>query len=217
MANEKIIVLLGPPGCGKGTQAKMMVKDVGVPQISTGDMLREQRSAGTDLGRKASEYMDKGELVPDELILDMVKDRIRKPDCKTGFILDGFPRTVRQAAALDKMLGGLGLALWRVIYFDVPDDEIVRRLTGRRSCKACGKIYHIIFNPPHSEGKCACGGELLQRPDDNEKVVKERLKVYIKDTAPVIDYYGGKGKFFKIEGGNMGIEQVYAKVKEIAA
>jgi len=216
MANEKIIVLLGPPGCGKGTQAKMMVKDLEVPQISTGDMLREQRSAGTDLGRKASDYMDKGELVPDELILDMVKDRIRKPDCRAGFILDGFPRTVRQAAALDKMLGGLGLALWRVIYFDVPDDEIVKRLTGRRSCKACGKIYHIMFNPSPSEGKCACGGELLQRPDDNEKVVKERLKVYIKDTAPVIDYYGGKGKFFKIEGGNMGIEQVYAKVKEIA-
>jgi adenylate kinase len=215
MANEKIIVLLGPPGCGKGTQAKMMVKDLDVPQISTGDMLREQRSAGTDLGRKASEYMDKGELVPDELILDMVKDRIRKPDCKAGFILDGFPRTVRQAGALDKMLGGLGLALWRVIYFDVPDEEIIRRLTGRRSCKACGKIYHLVFNPPPSEGKCSCGGDLLQRADDNEKVVRDRLKVYIKDTAPVIDYYGDKGKFHKIEGGNKGIEQVYGKVKEI--
>jgi adenylate kinase len=216
MAEErKIIVLLGPPGCGKGTQAKLIAKAFSIPQISTGDMLREERSAGTELGRRSSVFMDKGELVPDELILDMVKFRIQKGDCAGGFILDGFPRTLAQATALDETLEGLDLGLWRVLYFDVPDAEIIERITGRLSCVLCGKIYHVTFNPPPTRDNCECGGYLLQRPDDSEAVVTERLRVYKENTAPVIGYYEGKGRFTKIRGGGKTIEEVNRQVMDV--
>jgi adenylate kinase len=216
MAEErKIIVLLGPPGCGKGTQAKLIAKVFSIPQISTGDMLREERSAGTELGRRSSVFMDRGDLVPDELILDLVKFRIQKGDCAGGFILDGFPRTLAQATALDETLASLSLTMWRVLYFDVPDTEIIERITGRLSCVLCGKIYHVTFNPPPARDNCECGGYLLQRPDDSVEVVTERLRVYKENTAPVIGYYEGKGRFYKILGGGKAIEEVNRQVMDI--
>jgi adenylate kinase len=202
------IVFLGPPGAGKGTQAKILIERYGIPQISTGDMLREHRAKGTELGKKAQEYMDKGQLVPDEIILGMVKERLSQPDCQKGFILDGFPRTVAQAEALDKLLSEMGKKLDFALALIVPDDLLVERLTGRRTCKICGMMYHIKYKPPKVEGKCdVCGGELYQRPDDNEETVRNRLKVYHEQTAPLIEYYKNKGILREIDG-SKSIEEI---------
>ncbi len=209
------IVFLGPPGAGKGTQAKILIERCGIPQISTGDMLREHRAKGTELGKKAQEYMDKGQLVPDEIILGMVKERLSQPDCQKGFILDGFPRTVAQAEALDKLLSEMGKKLDFALALIVPDDLLVERLTGRRTCKNCGMMYHIKYKPPKVEGKCdVCGGELYQRPDDNEETVRNRLKVYHEQTAPLIEYYKKKGILREIDG-SKSIEEITQQIISI--
>jgi len=206
------IVFLGPPGAGKGTQAKILIERYGIPQISTGDMLREHRAKGTELGKKAQEYMDKGQLVPDEIILGMVKERLSQPDCQKGFILDGFPRTVAQAEALDKLLSEMGKKLDFALALIVPDELLVERLTGRRTCKNCGMMYHIKYKPPKVEGKCdVCGGELYQRPDDNEETVRNRLKVYHEQTAPLIEYYKNKGILREIDG-SKSIEEITQQI-----
>ncbi len=209
------IVFLGPPGAGKGTQAKILIERYGIPQISTGDMLREHRAKGTELGKKAQEYMDKGQLVPDEIILDMVKERLSQPDCEKGFILDGFPRTVAQAEALDRILSEMGKKLDFALALVVPDELLIERLTGRRTCKNCGMMYHVKYKPPKVEGICdLCGGELYQRPDDNEETVRNRLKVYHESTAPLIDYYKSKGILREVDG-SKSIEEITNQLIQI--
>ncbi|WP_027718363.1 adenylate kinase [Desulfovirgula thermocuniculi] len=195
------LLIMGPPGAGKGTQAEMLVKELGITHISTGDMFRAAIKEGTEMGKKAKEYMDRGELVPDEVVVGMVKDRLQKPDCQKGFLLDGFPRTLAQAEALDETLRSMGIQLDGVINITVPRDKLMARLTGRRVCRNCGATYHILFNPPQMEGKCnACGGELYQRSDDNEEAVANRLDVYEAQTRPLIEYYTQKGLLVNING-----------------
>jgi len=195
------IIMLGPPGCGKGTQAKVLVEKYGIPQISTGDLLRAAVKDGTELGKEAKKVMDAGKLVPDEVVIGMVKERLAAADCEKGFILDGFPRTVPQAEALDKTLGEMNKAIEKVINIDVPDDEVVARLGGRRTCKGCGAMYHVRFNVPEKEGVCdKCEGELYQRDDDNEATIRNRLGVYHEQTSPLKDFYGKKGLVKDIPG-----------------
>ncbi len=187
-------VLLGPPGAGKGTQAIRLVKKYGVPQISTGDIFRKNIKEGTELGKKAQEYMNAGGLVPDELVVDLVKDRLMQEDCANGYLLDGFPRTIAQAEQLDEFLGELGTKLDAVINFEVGYDTLMERLTGRRLCKACGASYHIKNFPPKTEGICdKCGGELIQRADDTAETAMKRIEVYEESTAPLIEYYTKSG------------------------
>lgn len=187
-------VLLGPPGAGKGTQAKRLVERYGVPQISTGDIFRMNIKEGTELGKKAQEYMNAGELVPDELVVDLVKDRLMQDDCKGGYLLDGFPRTIAQAEQLDEFLAEQGQQLDAVINFEVGHDELIKRLTGRRLCKKCGASYHIVNFPPQKEGICdKCGGELEQRKDDTVETAENRIHVYSESTAPLIGYYEKSG------------------------
>ena len=187
-------VLLGPPGAGKGTQATRLVKKYGVPQISTGDIFRKNIKEGTELGKKAQEYMNAGGLVPDELVVDLVKDRLMQEDCANGYLLDGFPRTIAQAEQLDEFLGELGTKLDAVINFEVGYDTLMERLTGRRLCKACGASYHIKNFPPKTEGICdKCGGELIQRADDTAETAMKRIEVYEESTAPLIEYYTKSG------------------------
>ncbi len=210
-----IIILLGAPGVGKGTQAQLISKEYGIPQISTGDILRAEVKNETPLGREAKRYMDSGELVPDELIVKMMEKRITQDDCKNGFILDGFPRTVAQAEAFEKMLQEHGLKLDHVILIDVPKEEIILRLTGRRICPKCGAVYHIRYNPPKSEGVCdKCKTPLIQRDDDKEDVVKNRLAVYEKSTKPLVEYYEGKGKLVRIDGVGS-IDEIFGRIKQI--
>ncbi|WPX07879.1 adenylate kinase [Anaerocellum danielii] len=188
------LILLGAPGAGKGTQAEYLSKRFSIPHISTGDILRENVKNETELGKKAKEYMDKGLLVPDEIVIEIVKDRISKEDCKNGFLLDGFPRTIAQAEALDKVLQELGQKIDKVLNIEVPDEKILERMSGRRICKNCGASFHVIYRPPQKEGVCdVCGGELYQREDDKEETVKKRLEVYHAQTQPLIDYYKEKG------------------------
>ncbi|ADQ41229.1 adenylate kinase [Caldicellulosiruptor acetigenus I77R1B] len=188
------LILLGAPGAGKGTQAEYLSKRFSIPHISTGDILRENVKNETELGKKAKEYMDKGLLVPDEIVIEIVKDRISKEDCKNGFLLDGFPRTIAQAEALDKVLQELGQKIDKVLNIEVPDEKILERMSGRRICKNCGASFHVIYRPPQKEGVCdVCGGELYQREDDKEETVKKRLEVYHAQTQPLIDYYRAKG------------------------
>jgi len=195
------IILLGPPGAGKGTQAKMLIDEYQIPQISTGDILRAAVKEGTRLGKEAKSYMDKGELVPDSVVIGIVEERIQEPDCKKGYMLDGFPRTVPQAEALDDMLGKLSAQIDHVVSIEVANEELVKRLTGRRTCRECGAGYHVMFDPPKVEGICdKCGGELYQRDDDNEETVSSRLNVYESQTLPLIDYYKVKGKIRPIDG-----------------
>ncbi len=206
------LVLLGPPGSGKGTQAQRLVERYKIPQISTGDIFRQAVRDQTELGKRAKEYMDRGELVPDEVVVGMVEERLGQSDCKNGFILDGFPRTIAQAEALDKLLAGKGEKLDAVLEISVPDEEVVKRLSGRRTCRQCGAMYHIEFNPPKEPGKCdKCGGELYQRDDDKEEVIKSRLQVYHSQTAPLIEYYQKEGLLKKIDGLG-GIEEVFARI-----
>jgi adenylate kinase len=195
------VVLLGPPGAGKGTQARRLATRWSVPQIATGDMLREAVAHGTQLGLEARRYMDAGELVPDTVIIGLVRDRLSQPDGRKGFVLDGFPRTPAQAEALDRLLEAEGTPLDRVVLFQVPEDELVTRLSGRRVCRNCGRNYHITLSPPRVAGRCdACGGELYQRTDDEEATVRRRLGVYHRDTRPLVDYYRRRGLLTTIPG-----------------
>ncbi len=209
------LVLLGPPGAGKGTQAQVLVKNLGLPHISTGDMLREAVRNGAPLGLKAKEYMDTGKLVPDEVVIGLVAERLRQPDARKGFILDGFPRTPEQAESLDRTLVQLGMPLDHVLYFKTSLPVIIRRLSGRRVCGQCNKNYHVKNFPPKQEGVCdACGGKLVQRPDDREETIEERLRVYEAQTAPLIDYYRRKGSLAEVSG-DLEVEPLFAVLKSL--
>ncbi|MBF0329155.1 MAG: adenylate kinase [Nitrospirae bacterium] len=209
------IVLLGAPGAGKGTQAKIIVEKYGIPQISTGDLLRAAVAAGTALGKEAKAVMDKGELVPDSVVLGMVEERLQKDDCKKGYILDGFPRNTKQAEALDAMLSKLNMALTAALSVDVPLEDLMKRLTGRRTCKSCGQMYNVYYGPSKKEGACdKCSGELFQRDDDKEETIKKRLEVYTAQTAPLIEYYSKKG-ILKSVSGTGSINDIFAKVSEL--
>ncbi len=195
------LIFFGPPGAGKGTQAKKLVAERGIPQISTGDILRSHTREGTALGKKAKEYMEQGLLVPDQLVIDMVDDRLGKPDAQNGYILDGFPRTVGQAVALDQLLGKRDAEIDKVLVLRVPDEKIVARVVGRRMCKACGSVFHLEFQPPAVQGVCdACGGELYQRTDDTAEKVRVRLNEYAHNTEPVAAYYKQRGIVAEIDG-----------------
>jgi adenylate kinase len=194
------LVLVGPPGAGKGTQAEFIAAHLAVPKISTGDIFRANVSQGTPLGVEARRYMDAGQLVPDEVTINMVRDRLAEPDAGDGFLLDGFPRTTPQAVALDKLLADLGTALDLVMELVVDDDEVIRRLSGRRTCRGCGKIWHVEFDATSREGVCdRCGGELFQRDDDKAETIANRLVEYAEKTAPLVDYYGAQGKLVGID------------------
>ncbi len=195
------MLLMGPPGAGKGTQAEHIVEKLGIPHISTGDMFRSAMKEGTSLGIKAKEYMDAGKLVPDEVTIGIVKERLQQSDCESGFLLDGFPRTVPQAEALDAILNELGMALDTVLDIVVPREQLMDRLTGRRICRQCGATYHVIFNPSQDADKChKCGGELYQRSDDNAETVGKRLDVYAEQTKPLQEFYRAKGILQEIDG-----------------
>lgn len=195
------IILMGLPGAGKGTQAEYIVRDFNVPHISTGDMFRAAVKEQTPMGLEAKSYMDQGLLVPDEVVIGIVKERLGKDDCRNGFLLDGFPRTVAQAEALDQTLVELGRKIDHVVNIEVERSELLARLTGRRICRSCGASYHVVFNPPAKEGVCdKCNGELYQREDDNEKTVATRLDVNIEQSAPLLSYYNSKGLLRNIDG-----------------
>ena len=209
------LILLGPPGAGKGTQAKRLVELLGIPQISTGDMLRAAVADRTELGLKAREFMDAGKLVPDEVVIGLVEDRLEKEDCKNGFMLDGFPRTGAQAETLTEMLNRKTRSIDSVILLDVDDEDLVLRITGRRTCGSCGAIYHLTYSPPAEEGVCKCGSkDLQQREDDNEITVRQRLKTYHAQTAPLISFYETRGVLKRIAGKGMGPVEVFSKIKE---
>lgn len=208
------LVLLGAPGAGKGTQAMKISKKYHVPHISTGDILRENLKEGTELGLKAKDYMDKGELVPDSVLIDIIRDRLSKPDTDKGFLLDGYPRTIPQAEALDDILPKIGRQLDAVIDIEVPDDALVERLAGRRMCR-CGASYHMVFNPPKVDMKCdVCGGELYQRDDDTEDAVKNRLVTYHEQTQPLTDYYSER-KLLQTVNGTGDIDGIFAEVSVV--
>ncbi len=195
------LIFLGPPGAGKGTQARELAREWGIPQIATGDMLREAMAAGTPLGREAKQYYDRGALVPDDVIIGLVAERLGQPDAKRGFLLDGFPRTIPQAEALERLLKDLGVTLDRVVFFDVSDAELLRRLTGRRSCPKCQSTYHLVSAPPRQTGVCdRCGAPLVQRPDDTEATVSNRLRVYATQTAPLLDFYRSRDLLTTVRG-----------------
>jgi len=195
------LILLGPPGAGKGTQAKMLTERFAIPQIATGDILRGALQAGSALGLQAKSYMDAGALVPDDVVIGIVRERLQQDDCLPGFILDGFPRTVAQADALQATLAALDRRLDRVVSLTVDADALVERLTGRRTCRECRRGYHVRFDPPRDEQRCdACGGELYQRDDDREETIRKRLSVYAQQTAPLIDYYRAAGLLVELDG-----------------
>jgi adenylate kinase len=209
------IILLGPPGAGKGTQAKMLIDKYKIPQISTGDILRASVKAGTPLGKEAKSYMDKGQLVPDSVVIGIVDERIQEPDCKKGYMLDGFPRTVPQAEALDAMLKKRGSKIDHVVSIEVEREELVKRLTGRRTCRECGAGYHVMFDPPKKEGVCdKCGGELYQRDDDNVKTVTSRLQVYDSQTLPLIDYYNKQKRLRPVDGVGE-IKEIFKRITKV--
>ncbi|KUP04640.1 adenylate kinase [Bacillus coahuilensis m2-6] len=209
------ILLMGPPGAGKGTQAEKIVEEYGIPHISTGDMFRAAIKAGTELGLEAKSYMDKGALVPDEVTIGIVRERLALADCEKGFLLDGFPRTVAQAEALEQILSDLTKSIDYVINIQVDHDILMSRLTGRRICKSCGATYHLVFNPPANEGVCdRCGGDLYQRADDNEETVGNRLAVYTNQTQPLLDFYQEKG-YLKNINGQQDISDVYSDIDSL--
>ena len=208
------LILLGPPGAGKGTQASSIVAEYGITHISTGDIFRHNIKNETELGKKVKSYLDKGQLVPDELTIDLVWDRLSKDDCKKGFLLDGFPRTINQAEALQKGLEERGLKLDKVINIDVDKNILVNRLSGRRVCKNCGETYHIDNKPTLKDGVCdKCSGEVIQRAYDNEKTVLDRIEVYEKQTFPLIDFYKNLGLILTVDG-TLSIEDVFSQIKE---
>lgn len=209
------IIMLGAPGAGKGTQAKQIAGKYEIPHISTGDIFRANIKNGTELGKKAKEYMDQGLLVPDELTCDLVMDRIQQDDCKNGFVLDGFPRTIPQAEALDAALTKIGEKMDYAIDVDVPDENIVNRMSGRRACLDCGATYHIVSLPPKTEGKCDhCGSDLVLRDDDKPETVQKRLTVYHDQTQPLIDYYKNQGILKSVDG-TQPMEAVFTAITEI--
>ena len=206
------LIFFGPPGAGKGTQAQRLIEERSIPQISTGDILRAHRREGTSLGKEAQKYMDKGLLVPDQLIIDMMGQRLAESDCKEGYVLDGFPRTVPQAVALDSLLEGMGDKIDRVLVLQVPEGQIVERIVGRRACKNCGAAFHVTFRPSADGSICdTCGGELYQRADDTEDKVRVRLGEYSKNTAPVAEYYASRGVVREIDGVGE-IEEIYGRL-----
>ena len=209
------VILLGPPGAGKGTQAKMLVEEYQIPQISTGDILRAAVKEGSPLGKEAKACMDKGDLVPDSVVIGIVEERIQQPDCAKGYMLDGFPRTVPQAEALDGMLKNLSSQIDHVVSIEVANEELVGRLTGRRTCRDCGVGFHVMFDPPEQEGVCdKCGGELYQRDDDNVETVSSRLEVYESQTLPLIDYYPAQEKIRPIDGVGE-IKEIFGRVTQV--
>jgi len=213
LSMAKAYVLLGPPGSGKGTQAKLLAPKLGLAHISLGDLLREAVRNGTEIGKLAKSYLDAGKLVPDEVALKVAEEAM---EGKEGFVVDGFPRTVEQAKLFDELLKSIDVELVKVLYIDLPLNEILKRLTGRRSCKKCGAVYHVVFNPPKIEGACdLCGGELYQRKDDTEDVIKVRFDVYKKETFPLIDYYSKTGKLVKINGSRE-VKKVFEEICTVA-
>ena len=209
------VIMLGAPGAGKGTQAKKLAAEYSIPHISTGDIFRANIKEGTELGKKAKAYMDAGQLVPDELVCDLVVDRIQQDDCKNGYLLDGFPRTIPQAEALDAAVEKLGKKIDYAVNIDVPDDNIINRMSGRRACVGCGATYHIVFNPPKVEDVCdVCGKSLILRDDDKPETVKTRLDVYHAQTQPLIDYYAGRGVLVTVDG-TQNMDKVFADIKDI--
>jgi adenylate kinase len=209
------VLLMGPPGAGKGTQADLIKDRYPIPHISTGDMFREAVSTGTELGKEAKKYMDSGKLVPDEVTIGIVQERLAQDDCKEGFLLDGFPRTVKQAEALDQVLAKLGKKVEAAINITVPEDILYERMSGRISCRDCKTVYHLKFNPPAKAGICdKCGGELIQRSDDQGDTVKRRLEVYAEQTNPLIEYYEKQGVLYDIDG-NRDTQAVFADIAKV--
>ncbi|KAF0146246.1 MAG: adenylate kinase [Nitrospirae bacterium] len=209
------LVLLGAPGAGKGTQAKKLIDKYGIPQISTGDILRKNVADGTPLGKEAKVIMDAGGLVSDKIVLGLIEDRLKQSDCKKGFILDGFPRNTAQAQSLDGILKNLGMPIDSALSVDVPKDDLMKRLTGRRTCKGCQQMYNVYFSAPKKDGTCdKCGGALFQRDDDKEETIKKRLDVYEAQTAPLFDYYGKKGILKSVMGVGS-IDEIFSKVCKI--
>ena len=209
------IIMLGAPGAGKGTQAKMIAEKCGIPHISTGDIFRANIKNGTELGAKAKEYMDKGLLVPDELVCDLVVDRIQQADCEKGYILDGFPRTIPQAEALEAALNAIEQKLDYAVDIDVPDENIINRMSGRRACVGCGATYHVVFNPTKVEGKCdVCGESLILRDDDKPETVKKRLDVYHTQTQPLIDFYSARKVLVEVDG-TQSMDKVFEDIMKI--
>jgi len=195
------IIIVGAPGAGKGTQADILSQEMNLPHIASGDLFRQALEKRTDVGLLAKSYMDKGELVPDETTIEMILERIDQPDCASGCLFDGFPRTLQQAKALDKALEEQGRAIDKVIYIEVPSEELVKRLSGRWLCRACQTPYHMTNSPPKTPGECdRCGGDLYQRPDDGEETVRERLSVFLAQTVPILDYYEDQGKLIRVNG-----------------
>ncbi len=206
------LILLGPPGSGKGTQANLLQDKFSIPKISTGDILRAAVKANTELGQQAKKFMDKGELVPDEIVIGLIKERIVEPDCQGGYILDGFPRTIVQAEKLGETLAAMDQDIDSVVDLEVDPDELLIRLTGRSTCKNCGAMFHQTSHPPKVEGVCdECGGELYQRPDDNEETIVKRLEVYHKETAPLKEFYRKQGKLQSIQGRG-GMEDIFSQL-----
>ena len=206
------IIMLGAPGAGKGTQADILSQEMNLPHIASGDLFRQALEKRTEVGLLAKSYMDKGELVPDEVAIKMILERINQPDCSSGCLLDGFPRTLHQAEVLDEAFGEQGKTIDKAIYIEVPNEELVKRLSGRRLCRVCQTPYHIISSPPKTPGKCdKCGGELYQRSDDKEETVKDRLSVFFAQTVPILDYYEKQSKLIKVNG-NLGIQEVAREI-----
>lgn len=206
------LVLLGPPGSGKGTQAELLHERYGIPQISTGDILRGEVGKGTELGLRAKKFMERGELVPDEIILKIMRERFSASDCKKGFVLDGFPRTLSQADALDSTLREMNLSLSGVLSLEVSEETVIKRLSGRLLCRECQAPYHVLFHPPERSGRCdICGGELYQRRDDREEVVRERLRVFLKSTEPLLNYYEERNLLKKI-GGEGEVREIFSRI-----
>jgi len=209
------LVFLGAPGAGKGTQAAVISRKLGLAHIASGDLFRQAVEKGTELGKSVKNYMDKGALVPDEVTIQLISERLNEPDCKSGCVFDGFPRTIEQARALDKMLASRGEAIDKAIYIAVPEKELLQRLSGRWICRKCQTPYHQVTSPPKVTGKCdKCGGDLYQRSDDTEETVRERLKVYFAQTTPVLDYYKAEGELVAMDG-NRGIEEVSEKIIDV--
>lgn len=209
------IIMLGAPGAGKGTQAARIAEEYHIPHISTGDIFRANIKGGTELGKKAKSYMDAGKLVPDELVCDLVADRIAQDDCREGYILDGFPRTIPQAEALEKAAADLNTKIDYAVNIDVPDEAIIERMSGRRACLKCGATYHVQYNPPKEDGKCDnCGADLVQREDDKPETVKTRLDVYHSQTQPLIDFYKNKNILVTVDG-TQPMDEVFSSIKKI--